>query len=417
MYSVSHFTITLNSLHPILFHAIKIVISTSKVITMRSLTIREINALTPGKRKYLGHGGGFRKAKNGNCYWFFRYTRPGIGKPNETGIGPWPELTWADANAEVVRLRTLVAKGIDPIAQKQQDKFNGITYAEACEAYITHKSPRWRSTKNAKNLLGQANKFLASTPVSVITPPMIKEALMPIWVEHPYQVIRALPMIASVFRYAKFEGWCAGENPADWKGNMEHVFGGLKRRKVHYASLPFKDVPDFVRKLHVRRVRGGSVLALEFQILTASRPGEARGARWSELKLEDKVWVIPPERTKQNRQHRVPLSQRCLDILALCDERRVNDFVFTGYNQTALDGKALRVLLANMKVPVTSHGFRSSFRNWAFSTRQDRDLAELSLGHDVAEDRTEGAYLTVDGLDERRPLMEAWSDYCAGSTR
>jgi integrase len=378
------------------------------------LTPRQINALEPG-RHYQGEGLCFIKNDSGKCRWIFRFTKPTTKKPTETTIGPYPAFSYSEARAEAVRLSGLVAKGIDPVEAKQQDRFNGITYAEACEAFIKHKSPRWRSTKNPRQLLSQA-KNLNTTPVGAITPPMLKEALMPVWQEHPYQVIRALPMIASVFRYAKFEKWCSGENPAAWKGNMENVFGGLKRRKVHYASLPFKDVPDFFRQMHIRRVRGASVLALQFQILTACRPGEARNARWSEIDFENKVWVLPPERTKQNRQHRVPLSSRVLEMLALCQERRVNDFIFVGYNKTALDDKALRVLLKNMGVPVTPHGFRSSFRNWCFATRQDRDLAELSLGHDVAEDRTEGAYLTVDGLDERRPVMEDWAAYCGSAT-
>jgi integrase len=390
---------------------------------MRALTVRQINAATQG-RHYLGDGLCFIKNGNGKSKWIFRYTSPLTRRPNETTIGPYPAFSYSEARAEAARLQALVAKKQDPVQAKRQNKFNGITYAQACDAFIKHNAlHRWRSTKNVKNLLGQA-KSLDAIPVGAITPPMIKEALMPVWERHPYQVIRALPMIASVFRYAKFMNWCAGENPAGWKGNMENVFGGLKKRDNHHPSLPFKEAPDFMRRLRLREKRGVSALALEFLILTAARTEEVLGLRWSEIDLTNRVVVLPPERTKQDRQHRVPLSERCMEILALQQEYRTSEFVFTGYNRTHMDEKVLRVLIKSMDetMPVRDpdgrlavpHGFRHSFKNWTFATRQDRDLAELSLGHDAAEDRTEGAYLTVDGLEERRPLMEEWALYCAG---
>jgi integrase len=330
-------------------------------------------------------------------------------------------LSYSQARADAARLRELIAKGIDPVQAKEQEKAKSITYAEACEAFIAHHaSHRWRGTKNPKNLLGQASS-LNPTPVHLITRTMIEDALRPQWERRPYQVIRALPMIANMLDYAKFKGWRTGENPAAWKGNMQFVFGGLQKRENHHRSLSFKNMPQFMQRLRLRQVRGTSAVALEFLILTAARSGEVRGAQWSEFDLINRVWTIPPERTKQGRQHRVPLCQRCMDILALQYEYRTDRAtiptgpVFQGYNRTTLDEKALRVLLRNMKVPVTPHGFRHSFRNWAFTTRQDRDLAELSLGHTVAKDRTEGAYLTVDGLEERRPLMEAWASFCSGS--
>jgi integrase len=376
-------------------------------------TQRQILAAKPG-RYYYGHGLCLvvpRTKRQPKPKWIYRYTSPITKRVTETSIGSAFGRTYHDARNEAYRLHSLVENGQDPVQAKKQEK---VTYGEACDAFIKHNAPyRWRSTKNAKNLLGQP-KGLDQIPVGMITPSMIKEALMPVWEKHPHQVIRALPMIAAVFRYAKFMNWCAGENPAAWKGNMENVFVGLQRRDNHYASLQFEDLPEFMQRLKLRQVRGTSAAALEFLILTAARTGEVLGARWSELDLENKVWVIPPERMKQKRQHRVPLSERCMAILALQREYRQGEFVFTGYNKTRMDEATLRVLLKSMDVSVTPHGFRSSFRNWAFTTRQARDLAELSLSHLVAENRTEGAYLTVNGLEERRPLMEAWSLYCAG---
>jgi integrase len=390
-------------------------ILTTKQLKRHPTSQTKILAAKPG-RYYYGHGlclvvtAGKRRTKP---KWIFRYTKPSTKKVSETTIGSAYGWTYHDAAYEAARLRAFVAKGQDPVQVKQQAKSKGITYAEACEAFIKHHARRWRSTRNVKNLLGQA-KGLDAIPMSTITPPMIKEALMPVWEKHPYQVIRSLPMIASVFRYAKFMNWCSGENPADWKGNMENVFGGLKRRENHHASLPFKDVPDLIRRLRSRQVRGTAAAMLEFQILTATRGGEARGARWTEISVHDATWVIPRERMKEDREHRVPLSKRCLELLAVQQEYRTTEFVFTGRHKKQMDETATRVLLKTMGVPVAPHGFRSSFRNWAFTTRQDRDLAELSLSH-IITNKVEGAYLTIDGLDERRPLMEQWSLFCAGT--
>jgi integrase len=356
--------------------------------------------------------------------WIFRFTKPSTKKVSEYTIGPAFGWDYYGAQSEAHKLHFFITKGIDPVDTKRQEKAKGITYAEACDAFIKHHAPpggahnRWRSTKNVENLLGQAAS-LNKTPVGAITSTMLAEALDPVWQQHPYQVRRALPVIAEMLDYAEFKGWRTGKNPAAWKGNMKIIYGKLKKRDNHHASLPFQDMPDFMPRLRARQTRGSSAAALEFQILTATRPGEVRGARWSEIDMVNSVWTLPPDRTKQDRQHRVPLSKRCMEILAVQQEYRIqSEFVFTGNRRTqnrAMDPKAVRVLLWNMKVPVTAHGFRSSFRNWAFTTRQDRDLAELSLGHSVAKDRTESAYLIVDGLEERRPLMEAWAAFCSGS--
>jgi integrase len=270
-------------------------------------------------------------------------------------------------------------------------------------------------------------------PVRMIDQRMIVDALADLNKRHPEQARRALRVWAQVLDYAKAMGMREGDNPAAWRGNMEHIFPDRpKNHNKHHASMPFKDVPEFVQRLRLRQVKGTSAAALEFQILCASRPGEVLSMKWSEVDLVNRIWTLPPERTKQNRQHRVPFSERCTEILALQNEYRKgqpfallsDDFVFQGYKGEALDDKSLRELLKRMDLPVhvTPHGFRSSFRNWAQRThfnnpridRDRRDLAELSLGHSI-KGKVEEAYWTEDALDERRPIMDAWSTYCDGS--
>jgi len=229
-----------------------------------------------------------------------------------------------------------------------------------------------------------------------------------------------------VFDYAKTMGFREGDNPCTWRGNMENVFFRPKNGDKHHASMPFKDVPHFMSRVRLREVKGNSAAALEFLILTAARTNEVLGMRWSEIDLVNRVWKLSPERTKQDRKHRVPFPERCTEILALQNEYRKgqpfallsDDFVFQGYKGEALDDKSLRELLKRMDLPahVTPHGFRSSFRNWAARARIngeriDRDLAEMCLGH-LVKGKVEAAYWTEDALDERREIMEAWASYC-----
>jgi integrase len=398
---------------------------------MRALTVRQIKTLTPG-RHYLGDGLCLIKQPEpqpgsngqGKCRWIFRYTSLQTRRPTETSIGPYPAFTYPQARAEVTRLRALLVKDIDPVAHKREQRANGVTFAEASEGWIAKRQDRWRSTRNVKILLTQHGKPLAGIPVSQITPPMVQNALADLWEHHPEQARRALSMWARVFDYAKAMGMRSGDNPCAWRANMEYVFPGRpKNNEKHYSSLPFKSVPEFIRRLRVRQRKGTSAVALEFQILTATRPGETRGAVWSEFDLINRIWVIPPERTKQGRQHRVPLSERCMQLLALQNEYRTGEFVFTGYNHTALDEKATRVLLRSMEMSVTAHGFRSSFRNWSSNARIPsgpngeleripRELAELCLAH-LVKGKTEGAYWTEDGLDQRRGVMDSWAAFCS----
>jgi integrase len=373
-------------------------------------TTREISVLPPG-RVYYGEGLVLIVTPTSRR-WAFRYTSPITHRVTETSVGPWPEINYTFARHEVALMQVQVAKGEDPVLAKRQQRSAGTTFAQACEEWIKQHRFKWRSLRHHNALIGKHGKPLAEMPIRMITTPMIVDALRDLWKVHPEQAHRAVRMWARVFDYAKSMGYRTGDNPALWRGNIENIFHLPKNHDKHYPSLPFKELPEFMTRLRFREVKGHSATMLEFQILTASRPGETRGMRWSEVDLINRIWTIPPERTKQNREHRVPLSERCMEILALQNEYRTGDFVFTGYNRVALDQKSTGNLLRSMGVRVVPHGFRRSFRNWCFHMRIDRDLAELSLGHGAAKNKTEAAYLTEDGLEERRPLMDAWAEYC-----
>jgi integrase len=308
-------------------------------------------------------------------------------------------------------MRALLAKGQDPVQAKREQRIAGITLKQVWEEWKQSRKGRWRSTRNIDVLVLKHLKPLLGLAVAAITPALVKTTLQTLFEQHPEQAHRALNLLTRVLDYAKVMGYRTGDNPAAWKANMEFVFQPRPKSDRHYPSLHYKHVPKFIHQLHTRRYQGASVSALEFLILTATRPGEVIGMLWSELDLINAIWKIPPHRTKQNRIHRVPFGQRCMDILQLRNEYRINDFVFYGYNHTALDPKSLRMLLQEMGYPITPHGFRSSFRNWCSHIRQDWDLAELNLGHTIGSKVTR-AYLTDDALEERRKIMEKWAEFC-----
>jgi integrase len=377
-------------------------------------TAHDINAAKPGVH-YYGNGLCLKVSPDGGTRrWMLRYTSLVTRKPTETRIGPWPAVSYKDARAKIARQRQLIAQGIDPVQARRQERAKGTTFAEACEAWINTRKARWRSIRQVKILLSKHGLPLAEKAISQITRTMVQQALSDLWRRHPEQARRALSVWKRVFDYAKAMEMRTGDNPATWRGDLEYVFDYTPSGK-HYPHLPFKLMPKFIEQLRLRQMKAMSALVLEFQILTATRPGEARGMRWSEVGeagLINRIWTIPAERTKQKRQHRVPLSERCMEILALQNEYRINDFVFLGYNNTAMDEKAARMLLRTMVKGIAPHGFRATFRNWAAAMYpQDRHLAKMCSGH-LIKDKVEAAYWRDDALDARRPIMDAWADYC-----
>ena len=382
-------------------------------------TMREIQALPPG-RLYLGNGLLIKITPKGYRSWMYRFKKPGTGKYTEVSIGPWPEYGYSSARQVANDLYVKVLQGKDPVVEARRLEGSKTTFAQASEEWISRHRSKWRSLRHVKILLGHC-KRLAEVPVNKIDKVMIKDTFTGLYKDYPVQALRALRMLKQVLDYAIANDMRAGPNPAEWRGNLEHIFPEHENNSKHYPSPPFQDVPELMRRLNLREMRGISAAALRFQILTAARLGEVRNMKWTQV--EDRVWILPPECTKQKREHRVPLSERCMEILALQNEYRRNDFVFPGRNGP-LDAASVRQLLKRMDLPkhVTPHGFRASFRNWAQRAhfdnpridRNHRDLAEMCLGHSI-KGKVEAAYWTEDALDERREIMDAWAKFCCSS--
>jgi integrase len=236
----------------------------------------------------------------------------------------------------------------------------------------------------------------------------------PLWSRSPEQGRRTLAAISQVFDYAMAIGRCAA-NPAQWR-IMRHRFPRRANDRKHYTAMNYTEVPAFVRELRIQQQRNAALspYVIEFLLLTACRGSEVVGIEWTEVDLENKLWSVPAERTKARREHRVPLSERAVELLAQQRKISSNSYVWQSpRGEDSINNKALcRYLTKNMSVHVAIHGFRSSFRDWAGNeTRFDRVTCELALGH-RAGDATELAYRRSDALAKRQALMDAWAAYC-----
>src|SRR5262249_46444527 len=241
----------------------------------------------------------------------------------------------------------------------------------------------------------------------------------PLWKSKVETASRIRGRIEGILDWAKVRGYRAGENPARWRGHLEHQLPARRkvRRVEHFAAIPFGEIPGFMAEL--RRQDSVAARAVEFAILTAARSGETRYAQWSEFNLLDKVWVLPPEPMKAQREHRVPLVARALAILQEMQAHRIADdgFVFPGgkVGRPLADTVLLR-LLQRIGRGLTLHGFRSTFSDWAHEcTSYSNHVIEQALAHAVGN-AVERAYRRGDMFEKRRRLMSAWTGYCINGT-
>jgi integrase len=355
--------------------------------------------------------------------WIYRFTSPATSKITETGLGPVSVLPLAEAKNKAQNYARMIARGICPIAAKRAERAEQVTFKEAAEGWINTHKASWKhdsrggsQMRNCKLMLFTHGKALANAPLATITPDMIQDALKGLWTKHPLQGRRTLGMIERVMDYSKAKGFRTGDNPASWRGLMEYRFP--KARKIdrgHYRALPYEQMPGFMRALRQRQERSTGAVALEFVILTACRSGEALGMTWSEIDWEKKLWVLSKERTKQGREHTVPLSDRALTLLVRQKEySNGSGYVFEGYNRTRMAEKSLISVLLVMGVKTSVHGFRSTFRDYCGNeTSFAREPVEHCLAHRLGN-AVEQAYRRQDSLNKRRAILDHWAEYCAG---
>jgi integrase len=353
---------------------------------------------------------------SGRKYWIFRYTHN--KKPGEKCLGSFPDLGLSEARDLTVNLRADVKRGILPKKTELTEQIKAKpTFRQVAEDYIKTHSPKWKNEKHvsqwSNTLRDYVYPFIGEMPVDEITLEHILQILKPIWVEKTETASRVRGRIEKILGSSTVLGLRSGHNPAQWRGYLEHILPATKSLKKveHHPALPYRQVNAFLLGLHKKECL--SALALEFLILTATRTGEVLFAKWSEI--DGDVWIIPANRMKAKVEHRVPLTQRCLEILTTVRSIYGESEHIFHRGSKPMSNAAMSKLLDGLAPGYTVHGFRSTFRDWvAEETEHSGDVAEMALAHKIASS-VEASYRRGNLMARRRRLMEDWETYCSTS--
>ena len=373
-----------------------------------------------------GAGLYLRVGRGGSKSWAFRYMLK--GKPREMGLGGLNKVSLADARKKAGDARLLLSEGRDPLTERKVEETRRataeklaaartMTFDKCADAYISAHEVSWKNEKHRQQwrntLTTYVSPVFGSVPVQDVDSDHVMRVIEPIWNTKTETARRVRGRIEVILDWAKVRGYRAGENPARWRGHLNHLLAARSKVRAvkHHAALPYTEISAFMKELG--EIDGTGAAALEFLILTAARTSEVIYARWTEVDLKNHVWIVSAERMKGGCEHRVPLSTAATTVLKRTKQLN-GEYVFPGRTpDSPLSNMALLMTLGRMNHGnITSHGFRSTFRDWAAErTNVPGEVVEMALAHAV-ESKTEAAYRRTDLFDKRRRLMEAWAEYC-----
>jgi integrase len=392
----------------------------------RPLSALAIAKITRPGRYAVGSGVYLQITGEQGRSWVFRYEREYEGKRRgrHVGLGPCALVSLAEARAKGLEFKRLLVEGIDPLDHKRALRQQAlaaaarkVTFRECAERYIAAHEAGWRNAVHRKQwratLAADVYPQIGELSVVSIDTALVVKVLESVWTRKPPTASRLRGRIESILDWAKARGYRDGENPARWRGHLDHLLPHHNKlaRAKHHAALPFAEIPGFMRDL--RGNEGIVARALEFTVLSAARLGEVLGARWGEI--AGNVWTVPATRMKGGREHRVPLSIPAVRLLEVLP--RTSEHIFPGEQGGGrIPNNATWKLLRRMGRPsITVHGFRSSFRDWAAeTTAHPNHVVEMALAHAVGSG-VEAAYRRGDLFEKRRRLMEDWAKYCGTS--
>ena len=364
-----------------------------------------------------GDGAGLyiRVTETGTKHWIHRFSLH--GKAHWMGLGPYPEITLTEARLKNMEARRTRLAGVNPINARNAAiaKAQSLTFQECADQYIASHRSSWKGLKHfvkwTNSIAAYCGPVIGKLPVNEIDVGLIMRVLDPIWTTKMSTARNIRSRIESILDWATVRGYREGNNPARWKGNLDHLLPKSSRAKgtKHHAALGYTQMGDLMGEL--RQQDGISAKALEYAILTACRSGEVRLATWGEVNLKNRVWIIPAERMKVGKEHRVPLSDDAMAILNQMDQSTT--FIFPGRSGRLLSDMSLTKVLRRMgHIDTTVHGFRSTFRDWAAeSTAYPQHVAEMALAHTIG-DKVEAAYRRGDLFTKRTRMMEDWARFC-----
>jgi integrase len=400
-----------------------------KKMTDKKLTTAQVERLRERGRYACGAGLYLQVTSGGSRSWLFRYQRN--NKTREMGLGPYPVVTLAAARDLVLDHRRALHAGRDPLEERRAAAralmTSATTFDDVRDEYVEAHKPAWRNPKSAAQWTASLQTYVSpvfgTRQASSITVNDVLAVLTPIWSTKTVTARRIRGRVEVILDYAKARGLREGENPARWRGGLDHLLpaAGKLVKVKHYPALPPDALCGVMRAL--ARMAGVAPMAVRFIVLTAARASEvvgdnrAAGATWDQIDLQRAVWALPAERTKSNREHRVPLSAQALAVLKEAAEIQQDDRVFPGVvrDRPLSLTSLLNALRSAGGGSATIHGLRSTFRDWASEhAHAPRELAEAALAHAVG-DATERAYARSDMLERRRELMQRWGSYACGA--
>ncbi len=382
----------------------------------KALTAAFVNTVKEPGKYHDGKGTGlFLLVKpTGGRFWVQRVTIR--GKRRELGLGSPPVVTLAEAREQALENKRLARAGGDPLAEKRRAK-QVLTFAEAARKTHAELSPTWKNPKDRAAFLTTLETYIfprfGTVALPDVTSADVRQAILAAREKAPGVAKKLIYRTSSVFKWGIAEGMCHN-NPATTEAL---ALPRETRKPQHRKSLPYSEVAGCIEAVQASGAQVATKLALEFLILTASRSGEVRMARWDEIDLDTATWTVPADRAKQKRPHRVPLSARAMEILAEAEALRDGSgLVFPSVRGKPLSDMTLSKLVKELGFDADVHGFRTSFRTWGQErTNYPREVQEAALAHKMG-DAAEQAYARSDLFEKRRKMMENWARYLAYNT-
>ncbi|MFG5777684.1 tyrosine-type recombinase/integrase [Comamonas sp. J-3] len=369
-----------------------------------------------------GVSGLYLQIIGGSRVWVYRYVHHGSRR--RMGLGSYPAVSLAAAREAARAALGVRDSGADPLQARaaereaaRQAAAKQMPFATAAETFIKEHESTWRNVKHVQQwrntLETYAFPILGQLNVGEIEQHHVLRVLAPIWKTKTETAVRLRGRIEQILDWSTAFGHRTGPNPARWRGQLQHILANPDKLAPvkHHPAVPYVELPAFYQRLPA--IKGESARALQFLILTTSRSGEVRGMRWGEVDMQLGVWVVPAERMKSKRPHRVPLSTQAMALLQAQKPGQLDDYVFISNRGGMLSDMALTLLMRRHHTGAVPHGFRSTFRDWAGEcTHHARDAIELCLAHAI-DTKTEAAYRRGDMLDKRAMILQEWADYAA----
>ena len=392
------------------------------------MTVMEITRLREdGDYSVGGAAGLYLQIIGESRIWMCRYTF--LNRRQRIGLGSFPTLSLSAARDAARAVGTLVQSGTDPKTARAEEREalrkaseKKMTFKMAGELFIKEHEPKWKNLKHIdqwrNTLRDYAYPFIGKIPVDEIEQSDVLKVITPIWTTKTETASRMRGRIEQVLDWATAHSYRTGSNPARWRGQLQYVLPDPNKIApvVHHPAVPYIDLPDVYKQLGT--IKGQAARALLFTILTAGRSSEVREMTWAEVDLDRAVWIIPPERMKSAREHRVVLSTHAVQFLkAITGRKDGPDRVFPSPRGVTLSDNTLSKLMRDHKMDGVPHGFRSTFRDWAGElTYHPKDAIELCIAH-VIDDETEAAYRRGDMIRKRVRIMQEWCDYATSAER